>query len=65
MSINEKLVNCTDDLSAFLNLEKCFKSSEFLRFVSILKRFGAFNQHLQSEVEEQKSNSTEYDFLWN
>jgi hypothetical protein len=54
MSINEKLVDCTEDLAAFLNQEKSFKSSDFLRFVSILKRFGAFNQHLQSEVEEQK-----------
>jgi hypothetical protein len=34
-----------------------------LRFVSTLKKFELFNEHLQQE-EEQKQNSSEYDFLW-
>ena len=31
--------------------------------MSTLKKFDLFNEHLQQE-EEQKQNSTEYDFLW-
>ncbi len=63
-SINEYIVILTDDLSGFLTQEKSYTSSEFLKFVSTLKRFGAFNEHLKSEMEEQKQNSTEYDFIW-
>ncbi len=64
MAINEKIVGLTEDIAAFKNQEKPYKSADFLIFVSSLKKFSKFKQELQMEVEEQKQNSTEYDFLW-
>ena len=63
-NLNIKLVEINDDVTALLNQEKSFTSSEFLRLVMILKKVGVFNQVLLEEVEEQKQNSTEFDFLW-
>jgi hypothetical protein len=63
-NLNIKLVEINDDVTALLNQEKSFTSLEFLRLVMILKKVGVFNQVLLEEVEEQKQNSTEFDFLW-
>ena len=63
-NLNIKLVEINDDVTALLNQEKSFTSSEFLRLVMILKKVGVFNQVLLEEVEEQKQNSNEFDFLW-
>jgi len=35
-----------------------------LKLASTLKKFGTFDSLLKQEVEEEKANSTEYDFLW-
>jgi hypothetical protein len=63
-NLNIKLVEINDDVTALLNQEKSFSSSEFLRVVMILKKIGVFSQTLLEEVEEQKQNSTEFDFIW-
>ncbi len=63
-SINEKILGLTEDIAAFKNQEKPYKSADFLNFLSTLNKFGKFKQQLEMEVEEQKQNSTEYDFLW-
>jgi hypothetical protein len=64
MTINEKIVGLSEDINSFKNQEKPYKSADFLQFVSTLKKFGKFKQKLKMEVEGQKQNSTEYDFLW-
>ena len=64
MAINDKILRLSDDIAGFKNQEKPYKSADFLRFISTLKKFGRFKQELEMEVEEEKQNSTEYDFLW-
>ena len=62
--INVKTIELNDAISSFKSQDKTFSASEFLKFISILKRFGLFSKHLQEPIEEQKQNSKEYDFLW-
>ena len=63
MSVNARIIELNDDITSFVDHVKQFTSSQFLKFISILKKFDFFSSHLL-EVEEQKYNSTEYDFLW-
>ena len=53
MSLNAKIIELNEEASSFLDHEKQFSSSQFLRFVSTLKKFDLFNEVLQQE-EEQK-----------
>jgi hypothetical protein len=63
MSLNGKIIVLNEDITSFVDHEKQLTSSHFLKFISTLKKFDYFTQHLQEE-EEVKQNSTEYDFLW-
>jgi hypothetical protein len=63
MSVNARIIELNDDITSFMDHVNQFMSSKFLKFISILKKFDFFSSHLL-EVEEQKYNSTEYDFLW-
>ncbi len=38
-NLNRKIEEINEDITAFINQEKSLKSSEFIRFVSLLKRF--------------------------
>ena len=53
MSVNARIIELNDDITSFIDHVKQFTSSQFLKFISILKKFDFFNSHLQ-EVEEQK-----------
>ena len=63
MSLNAKIIELTEELNSFIEHEKEFTSIKFLRFISMIKKFDLFD-HLLMQEEEQKQNSTEYDFLW-
>lgn len=63
MSLNAKIIELTEELNSFIEHEKQFTSVKFLKFISMIKKFDLFD-HMLLQEEEQKSNSTEYDFLW-
>ncbi len=63
MSLQAKIIELTKDVTLFLDNEKQYSSSQFLRFISALKKIGTINEHLHDE-EEHKQNSSEYEFLW-
>ena len=63
MSLNARIIEINEEVASFLDHEKHFTSARFLQFVSTLKKFDFFVRHLDQE-EEEKENSTEYDFLW-
>jgi hypothetical protein len=44
MAINEKILGLAEDIAAFKNKEKPYKSADFLNFISTLKKFGRFKQ---------------------
>ena len=62
--MNVRIVELNDEICSFINQDRPFGASEFLKLASILKRFGTFDSILKQPLEEEKSNSTEYDFLW-
>ena len=64
MSTNAKIVELNDQVYSLINQEKPCTASEFLKLASTLKKFGSFDSLLKQEIEEEKANSTEYDFLW-
>jgi hypothetical protein len=53
MSVNARIIELNDEITSFVDHVKQFTSTQFLKFVSILKKFDLFNSHLQQE-EEQK-----------
>jgi hypothetical protein len=53
MSVNARIIELNDDINSFVEDVKQFTSSQFLKFISILKKFDFFSSHLL-EVEEQK-----------
>ena len=63
MSLQAKIIELTKDVTQFLDNEKQYSSSQFLRFISALKKIGTVNEHLDDE-EEHKQNSSEYEFMW-
>ena len=64
-AIYSKAIELNEAIGSFKHQDSSFSSQEFLNFVSLLKRFGNFSIHMQNPIEEQKSDSKEYDFLWN
>jgi hypothetical protein len=63
MSLNAKIIELNEEITKFVSHEKLHTSSNFLRFISTLKKIDYFAQHLSKE-EEVKQNSTDFDFLW-
>ena len=64
-AISSKAIELNEAIGSFEHQERSFTSQEFLNFVSLLKKFGNISIHMQNPIEEQKSDSKEYDFLWN
>ena len=63
MSLNAKIIVLNENITSLVDHEKHLTSSHFLQFISTLKKFDYFSQHLEEE-EMVKQNSTEYDLLW-
>jgi len=59
-----KILEVNAEVQAFINNEKCMKSSELLKMISQLKRYGAAFKIIDKEEEEKKENSSEFDFMW-
>ena len=57
------MTELNDEITSFVDNVNQFSSNQFLKLISILKKFELFNTDLQEE-EEHKENMTEYDFLW-
>ena len=53
MSLNARIIELNDEISSFVDHVKQFTSTQFLQFISILKKFNIFSSHLGQE-EEQK-----------
>ena len=53
MSVNARIIELNDDITSLADHVKQFTSSQFLKFISILKKFDFFASHFQQE-EEQK-----------
>ena len=53
MSCNSKIIELNKKITNFVGNEKQLTSSNFLKFISTLKKFENFSQHLD-EVEEVK-----------
>jgi hypothetical protein len=63
-ALNMKILEVNVDLQTFINNEKCLKSSELLKMISQLKQYGAAFKIIDKKEEEQKENSSEFDFMW-
>ena len=48
-----KIIELTKDVTMFLDHEKEHSSSQFLRFISVLKKIGRVNEHLHDEEEHK------------
>jgi hypothetical protein len=53
MSMKARIIELNDDINSFVDHIKQFTSSQFLKFISILKKIDFFSSHLM-DVEEQK-----------
>ena len=53
MTLNAKIIELSEDITNFNGHDKQLTSSHFLKFISILRKFDIFTQHLE-EVEEVK-----------
>ena len=53
MSLNTKIIEFSEEITNFVNHENKQFSSRFLKFISTLKKFEMFTEHLDQE-EEQK-----------
>ncbi len=63
-ALNMKILEVNAEVQTFLNNEKCMKSSELLKMISQLKRYGAAFKIIDKEEEEKKENPSEFDFMW-
>jgi hypothetical protein len=53
MSVNARIIELNDEITSFVDHVKQFTSSQFLQFISILKKFDIFSNHLQQEEEHK------------
>ena len=53
MSVNARIIDVNDEITSLVDHVKQFTSSQFLKFISILKMFDFFSSFLM-DVEEQK-----------
>ena len=53
MSVNARIIELNDEITFFTDHVKQFTSTQFLKFISILKKFDFFSTHLQEEEEHK------------
>ena len=53
MSVSARIFELSDEITSFTDHVKQLTSTQFLKFISILKKFDFFSSHLQEEEEHK------------